>query len=57
MDDKMFYVLVTVNIPLTPQDVDDIMASALDGVDCEMIDSVCADEIVQYALFDEVIFG
>lgn len=126
MDDNTFYVPVTVVILLTPQDVDDIMASALDsgisywcdeakvvgdylgeyasdqisrggelklhvidegyfsldlksfkkgfaawiedggdkhcavssdGVDCGMIDSVCADEIIQYALFDGVIFS
>lgn len=27
------------------------------GVDCGMMDSVCADEIIQYALFGEIVFG
>lgn len=36
---------------------DEYGAVSVDGIDCGMIDSVCADEIIQYALFDEVIFG
>ena len=27
------------------------------SVDCGQIDAVCADEIIQYALFGEVVFG
>lgn len=27
------------------------------SVDCGQIDAICADEIVQYALFGEVVFG
>ena len=65
---KKYEIKAEIRVELTQEDIDDIMVAALEGgikygavqgheVDCCNIDAGCADAIIQYSLFGEVVYG